>query len=771
MYVTSYGSAANQAGHKKLIQHLKMTEALRGMGGDAEDFADDASEYGGMANVYLSQLGPVQQAMGGNVDLFSRRMIGNATSISGLGGPFRMQGANVWQKQKAFHDQSIANATRLGQDIMNQTYIDGNPLDVNKKFTRGFSIEEIADVSAQLAYTGDVNFRGDERDFRRRNMKAISGRLGKLSAARNVFGDQDVNTLQERTESLLGSSVGTDDEQSTRILQGIAAEARVLNKDVENMVKAREVIKNTLLSLNKARDSRGINLTYDGSGSITGDLEVTAVHMGSLIDHATAGMPKRVADGMARNMTRQMTKDQESPAARVAKLMQAGMLSGEVDKTSYNQYMAALRSGDTEAASQLARESLPGLDDAMSDPYLYNNALSIMTEKGIREAGSESEYRKRVEHSTKMRDNAIYQGGSLQRNDRLREAENRARRSDIATLERKYDIDLEDAYSEEEQLQGYRDDLITGARVRAREDKGLLERMKNSGVYIGQDEEGRWVSEPMTEAIYQRELKKIDNQEAMDIRTLRAMQGDSIEELNRKILGGKHGIELGRGKTMTTVAESRSSRRSKAKLVDAITASGNVTAYAQLERLREMETIDRDEMEDIRDMDPKERAQRISELVDKTFGDDRRRRTAFNKEVSAEVTRINNSLMRKPDKEKEMKFGEFDLSVGSILQAFGVDAKEISTSQHMMNAIWNTSATVPDRADASKEDAEAAKALGMDKNTTEKLTEGIQNLVKALNEGRRDDEKNYEGNALKVHIVNPNDLKDNQTTLTKDGGG
>jgi hypothetical protein len=592
LYVANYGSYRNQQAHKKLMGHLKMTEYLRGMGGDAEDFADDASDYGGMANVYLSQLTPVQQAMGGNIDLFSRRMVGQATSIRGIGGPYSMQGKTIWQKQKNFHDQSIANATVLGQDIMNKAYIDGDPFNVNKKFTRGFQIEEIADVVSQLAYTGDVNFKGDPDEFRVRNMKAVGHRLSKLSASRGVFGDQDVNTLQQRTESLLGSRLGTDDEVSTRILQGIAAEARLLNKDVENMVKSREVIKNTLISLNKARDSRGINLTYDGSGSVSGELEMAAMAIGSTIDHATKGMPKHLAAGHAKNMTQFMVTQRESPAGRMATLMKMGYLSGEVDERSYEQFRRAIRAGDTPGASKIATATLPNLEHVMANDTLYANAYSIMYKKGIERHGGMDAYTKALAKETLLAEPDKGRGGALQlaRNVRLREAA--SMRDDVRTIGDRFDIDMEDVYSEEEQLRDYKLDLEEGVRQRARYDRAQLKDAKNAGVLIGRDAEGNLVETKMTKELYNKKMAEIAKQERLDLQTVRNMRGDSIEEIEERIQSSEAGIEGGRGDLIAAVANANNARRQKNKMMDAVEASGNVKAYVQLGRLHKRGAID-----------------------------------------------------------------------------------------------------------------------------------------------------------------------------------
>lgn len=765
-FVAYGGSQRLQDSHQKLMRHVSILDALRAQGGDAEDLADKASDFGPMATAYLGQYNVVQQAMGGNIDAFSRRMVGGATSIAGggtlsnydVGG--RPEGRS-WRRQQAFHQEHLDRARSLGTAILNETYgvrdatgefkrdktgrVITDPFNANKDFTRGFQIEQVADVVNQLGYEGQVAWR-DKHDKLRTNadnMASIDRRLGKLAAARNVFGDADVNTLQQKTESLLGSSLGANDDASREILQQISAEARVLNKDVDNMVKSREVIKNTLIAINKARDSRGVNLTYDGSGSVSGDLEVTANAVGSLVDHATKGLPQKVQEGMARNMTRTLVKDIDSDAGRMARLMQAAALSGEVSQEDYAAFMQGIRSGNTAGATRIARASIRDLDKVMSDQVLYENTISHMTRAGIDQLGSKEEFQKANKAYTEQRIDDIAQGAHHQHQTRYNQAAGRRMTENMRTM-RKITGVKEDERTDAEKMADYRARIKGASKTYMKQELADLQHRLDTGD-ITQDEFDT-MSANVRQA-YEDDMAALDR-----------IKADNLGELRGRIKSGKSGIAVERAGKYTDIADEgyRSGRYSR--YMKKVADSGKLDSAVRLQMLEGTGQITGEQVDEIMAIEDKEeRAARVKELQEKYFEGDEGVRKRFERDVENKRDQIRRKYIEKKP--------------GSVTKGMVGSESEAAGKQSAADAVLRKREEAEATKEAKTDDAKAAEKLAQDKTNAEKVASGAAELIKAIKEGMQDNLEAYaDGDALKVKIINPNDVK-TEESLVKSGSG
>jgi hypothetical protein len=747
MFVVNGGSQRNQKAHEDLVGHINIINSLRNTGGEAGNIASTASGYDNMANSYLSQFDFVKQATGGNLDEFSRRMIGGATSIAGGGDLTNAPGANSWQKQMAFHQQHVQRAKSFGKSILDSAYVGGDATKVNKSFTRGFKIEEVADVVSQLGYEGGVSWTNRDGSKRsdEQNKDVVSQRLGKLAAARNVFGEGDVNSLQQQTQQLLGSSLGSNDDASGKILQQISAEARVLNKDVKNMVKSREVIKNTLVSLNKARDSRGVNLTYDGTGSISGDMEVTANAIGSLVDHATAGLPGKTQAAMSRNMTRTLIKDVDSDAGQLAKLMQAGMMSGEVSKEDYNIFQQAQRSGNTRGASDIARRTIKDVDKIMSDKVLFENTIGWMNEGAIKNqfGGNVAEFQKANAGYSTQRVRNIALGGSAQQATRMQEMGTKRRLNDMRKIRRITGVE-EDEYTDENKIADYKKDLAIGAGNQAENEKTIQRQKHQRG--------------DLTDDQLKEKLAEIDSTLADDLVSIKGVSGDSVSDVRGAIRSGKVGISEARADNISDVADAGFTKRRARKYFKKVQKSGKLGAYTQLDSLVARKAISKDQMAEIMDIDDKEeRQQKIEGIIGEHFGGDTRQEDIFRKQTSAEAGRMTNMYLRDVTLSGDRGF---------------IDHKTYASRNKLSNAVGKQAGKSKDISDAATDDMKASESLAGDKNNAEKILSGIQELAAAVTDGQKANLDTYgEGGVLKVKIINPEEVKPSDPPMVESGSG
>jgi hypothetical protein len=749
-FVSYGGSERLESSHKKLMGHINILDALRAQGGGAEELADRADAFGPMATAYLGQYNTVQQAMGGNLDDFSRRMLGGATSISGGGTLAGAPGGNSWQRQQAFHEQHLARARSLGTSILDRAYTDPktgvrNPFNIQKDFTRGFQIEQVADVVTQLGYEGSVAWMNRDGTVRtdNENMDMVDRRLGKLAAARNVFGDADVNTLQQKTQGLLGSSLGSNDDASTKILQQISAEARVLNKDVDNMVKSREVIKNTLVAINKARDSRGVNLTYDGSGSVSGDLEVTANAIGSIVDHATAGLPQKVQEGMGRNMTRTMIKDIDSDAGRLAKLMQSAVMSGEVSQDDYSAFLQATRAGNTRGASDIARRSIRDVDKIMNNQQLYENTVGYMTDEGIRRMGSKEAYQEYGEMLTTERVEAIGRGAHHQTQDRMIQQRVRRQMGNMRRLYRMTGV-KEDERTDEEKMADYKQGLVKGANAYKSAEMTKLENDRDSGL--------------ITKGQFIERSANLDLEIQDDIDAINMIEADNVSELRGMVRSGKAGVSEARADKIADVADATFQSNRERRYVEKVKGTGKLESRIRLDFLKSRGFISGEDAKEILAMDDKaDREARIEGIVKDKFGpDDARAEEKYRSQTDAEIKRERARSMS--DK------------MSSSDRGMVTDHLTEQNRKHTLGGIQKQGARGTVVKQTADDDMEAAEKLAKDKNNVEKVASGIESLIKAITDGREANMENYEDGALKVKVINPNDLK-TQKSMVEDGSG
>jgi hypothetical protein len=742
-FVTYSGNKNLDDAHQEMMRGFNVMDSLRRKGGAAADFADMADKFGPMATAYLGQHDPVRQAMGGNIDLFSRRILGGATSISG-GGTLASPGLdgfeNTWERQQKFHRQHLTHAMNLGKELRQRSYVGGDIFNPNTNFTKGFQIEEIADVVNQLGYEGQVKW--DKTTDQ--NANVVGRRLGKLAAARNVFGDADVNVLQQKTEGLLGTSLGANDEASAKILAQISAEARVLNKDVDNMVKSREVIKNTLISINKARDSRGVNLTYDGSGSISGDLEVKAQAIGSIVDHATAGLPQKVQEGMSRNMTRTLLKDVDSDAGRLATLMQNAMMSGEVSQKDYGQFMRALRSGNTRGASDIARRRIENVDQIMSDQVLYENTISWMQDYSIKNVfkGDKDKYQEEMRKQTTRTVDAIGEGGYHQGQDRMLQGQGRTIRQRMQRLTRLTGVE-EDERTDAEKMREFRDNLRQAATAHKDAEIVRADNMLKAGK-INKDQH-----KAMVQAATQGAKE--------DIAAIGLIKADSVEDLADKVRSGYAGVSEERADSLVMKAGHKFLTNRHKRLVDKVKGTGKLETAVALKFLEGRGGLTGSQAEDIMAIeDEDERKRAIAAAEEKFFKGDKTALAAYRRHVQEEIdhrTKVDTST-----------------KMGSGGKGGVTDATTDATRKLIVGGQQKRDARGPVVGEAMSDDANAAENLAKDKNNMQKLISGISELITAIAEGKKDNLANYaDGDTLKVKIVKNEDKA--EISLLSDGGG
>jgi len=356
------------------------------------------ASYGNNALSYLSQQSVVQQAMGGNVDLFARQMVSGATSMLPTARP--LYGMH---DQAGYHSQAVEAASYFGSSILQDVYKGG--LTPDRAVTRGFSIDDIGAVTQGLSRTGKINLEGVARGLATgdddltasedyRNRSALYTRLNTLSTARDVFGAKSATELTKDMESLMGGAAD-DDRIATSVLQKLSGMAKTLNKDVKAMVESRKVVIEALKDMERQTDQGG-QLAGVGGSSRYGATEALGMNIGNTVDIATSHIKDQKTRMQASaDMTLVMTQASQSSAGKLSAFMRYAEEAGMTDQGLMADFTQAIRSGDLGAARDVANNiaemgGLGDLDSMLNDSRKYNNAIGMLQRKGTVRKGQEA---------------------------------------------------------------------------------------------------------------------------------------------------------------------------------------------------------------------------------------------------------------------------------------------------------------------------------------------------------------------------------------------
>ena len=425
--------------------------------------------FGPAASAYLSNLPTVQKAMGGNIDLYTRKIIASATStmtpIMPMAG---MAGRHI------YHDDASQAAGLFGASVLQDIYRGGVTPD--RTLTRGFKVEEIADVITSLGQEGKLRnsdiargLRTGDQDLVDRaidsNKQALGKRMEMLSAARNVFGAKGASALQADVSDLLGA-MGTDDSMAGRTLEKISAMAKSLNLDVKAMTESRKVLSETFRALDAQMDVSG-GLAGVGNKSRFGMDVAAGQAVGDMIDVMTFDMTGPGQAQARADLGKAFAQARNTSAGRLSRIMRMAEATGGLDPGAMKDFTQAMRTGDIGAATDIARRAaensgLGDIDQIINDPQQFANALGHLALE-IKDQYGEEEGNKRIQDAQQRIATDIAFGRPGQRDNLYQAGRMRDMQREIRDLSRQSGISLPRRSSEERQAL-YKRDLEDAAR-------------------------------------------------------------------------------------------------------------------------------------------------------------------------------------------------------------------------------------------------------------------------------------------------------------------
>jgi hypothetical protein len=365
-----------------------------------------------------------QILLGGNVSLGAGQLLNAACFATRTGVPVN----NMTELSKR-HEAALAMTSGMNQYYMDRIY-EGN-IAPNMEYLRGFKAEAPMQIAAQMMARGNLfapgsevgRFRPGEHytiedgqyrftqagvDRARNVADRVEPIMDMLSSGRQVFGDRSATQMLAATDRFFGTDstgYGVSRDASGRIqsvqaksvdlrgrLQEIAALARSVNMDAEELVQVKEKIQGAITAVS----GYGASQSTMAARSIAA-MDTYARTVNLMEGDKGGPLSQRQKDEVMRSAVEFQGMTAKSSLAGGARIMNLMAATGQVDKTTMSQYEAAVERGDRfgmqKALRRVSAEQFGDENTLMR--ALQNEAATTLMERQLTEtiqasAGGES---------------------------------------------------------------------------------------------------------------------------------------------------------------------------------------------------------------------------------------------------------------------------------------------------------------------------------------------------------------------------------------------